>query len=368
MLPRLLLRAAAGVLFVIGVCVSVALTGEGAPAEDSRCRAGPVAVTGEPRACWRPFSSASPFNRKLPAEPRQVMASARMAAATTAFAPAPSFEVGQEGTADDFNHPVYFSKPGDPVYRVVCRAFGGDCEISGMRVRIPRDAAPAGGSDGHLGVIDRKSGWNYDFWQVRERSPDGGRLVVSFGGRTEVNTPTADGLGSNATAAHFATSAGAIRPGQLRAGLIDHALFMTVECTSGRSVWPAGSGVGRPCSAIGLPNKTAPAMGQHFYLDMSKREIRNLDVPRWQKTILVAMADYGLYVGDTGGVGWGLKLWTGLGAPGRPNPWIELAKDLRVPTYVADDGTTRYVFDMKQTLDWGSRLRVAAQCVSRRTC
>ena len=129
MLPRLLPRAAAGVLLPIAVCVAIALTGGDSPADASRCRAGPVAVTGEPRACWRPFSSASPFNRRLPADPRQVAASERMASVITGFGPAPSFEVGQEGTPDDFNHPVYFSKPGDPVYRVVCRAFGGDCEI-----------------------------------------------------------------------------------------------------------------------------------------------------------------------------------------------------------------------------------------------
>ena len=177
--------------------------------------------------------------------------------------------------------------------------FGGRCELAGERVRIPRRAVPAGGSDGHLGVIDQKKGWSYDFWQVRERPENGGRLQVSYGGKTKIGKPGSDGRGSNATAGHFATAAGTIRPDELRAGLIDHALFMTVSCTSGRSVWPAGSGTGSSCGG-GLGGLTAPAMGQHFFLKMTRREIDALPVPQWQKTILTAMADYGMYVGRHG--------------------------------------------------------------------
>jgi hypothetical protein len=43
-----------------------------------------------------------------------------------------------------------------------------------------------------------------------------------------------------------------------------------------------------------------PALGQHFYLDMSSAEIDALNVPAWKKPILHAMAEYGMFVGDTG--------------------------------------------------------------------
>jgi hypothetical protein len=368
MLNRPRARVAAGVIFSIAVSTTIALACGTATAHAAGCKFGSFSAKHPPKACWRPFSADSPFNRELPPTPREAAASPLIAAVTTGFGSAPAFEVGNAGTPDDFQHPVYFSSPNDPVYRVDCLSFGGRCEIDGHRVRIPRRASPAGGSDGHLGVIDQKSGWSYDFWQVRERPEDGGRLAISYGGRTKIGSQGSDGLGSNATAAHFATSAGAIRPEELRAGLIDHALFMTVKCTSGRSVWPAGDGVGQPCSGLGLHRLTAPAMGQHFFLKMSNREIERLGVARWQKTILVAMADYGLFVGDTGGISWGFKLWTGLGGRGETDPWVKLARRFEVPTYVAPDGTTRYVFDLKQTLDWTLRLRVAAPCVSRRSC
>lgn len=365
---RALPSVCAGLVRLSAVALAIVLLSGAESSFAKGCKFGEFTDKNPPKACWRPFSAESPFNRKLPPSPRQVTTSPLIGLTTVGLGAGPNFEAGNAGTTDDFEHPVYFSSKDDPVYRVHCVNFGGSCEIAGDRVRIPRRALPAGGSDGHLGVIDQANGWEYDFWQVQERSPDGGRLAISFGGRTRIGSPGADGLGSNATAAHFATSAGAIRPEELRTGLIDHALFMTVPCTNGRSVWPAGEGAGTRCSKLSSTGAAAPAMGQHFFLQMSNREIENLAVPRWQKTIFLAMANYGLFVGDTGGGGWGLKLWTGSPGPGAPDPWVQLANRLNVPTYSAGDGTTRYGFDMREAFDWSLRLRVAAPCVSRRTC
>ena len=47
----------------------------------------------------------------------------------------------------------------------------------------PAAARAAGGGDGHMAVI-QPDGWEYDFWQVRDRPAGGGTLVVSHGGRT----------------------------------------------------------------------------------------------------------------------------------------------------------------------------------------
>ena len=85
-------------------------------------------------------------------------------------------------------------------------------------------------------------------------------------GKTQIGTPQADGLGAKAVAGGYALSAGVIRPEELAAGEIDHALFMTVKCTNGTAVWPAARNTGRICSELGLSNADAPAMGSHFYL------------------------------------------------------------------------------------------------------
>jgi hypothetical protein len=111
-------------------------------------------------------------------------------------------------------------------------------------------------------------------------------------------------------------------------------------------------------------------MGQHFFLDMSDLEINLLEIPEWQKTIVRALAHYGAFVGDTGGSGWVLKLWSGLPykRAGDPDPWLGVGQLFGVPSYIAGDGSRRYTFDMRTAVDWDSRLRVVSPCVSRRSC
>ena len=354
----------------VAVCAALVLAllipANGATGSGKGCKLKHFNNANPPGACWRPFSAASPFNQPLPAHPRQAPGSPLIGGRTATLGDGPSFQVGNAGTDDDFAHPIYFASRNAPSYKINCTNYSG-CEIQGLRVRIPKRAQPAGGSDGHLGVIDRRRQWEYDFWQAQDRSKRGGPLHVSYGGRTRIGKRGSTGLGSAATAAEFATSAGVIRPEELRSGRIDHALFMVVKCTNGRSVYPAkGPNTGRNCSELGLSNKHAPALGQHFYLDMSKRRIAALPVPKWKKTILRAMADYGMFVGDTGGNGWGLELWSGLSYPGK-DPWVKLGRRYGLPSFESG-GSTRYVFDLRDTVAWGNELRVARPCVSRRHC
>ena len=72
-------------------------------------------------------------------------------------------------------------------------------------------------------------------------------------------------------------------------------------------------------------------MGQHFFLEMTDAQIEALSVPSWQKTILRAMARYGLYVGDTGGGGWGIQFESGSSFTsfGQPDPWVRLGEPAR---------------------------------------
>jgi hypothetical protein len=337
------------------------------------CRFGSFDSRTLPGACWRPFGKRSPFNRRVGTSPRLLPRSRAVVARTARFGPAFTFEGGVAGTRDDWGATIYYSRRRDPRYRVHCVARWSRCEIEGARVRIPARARPAAGGDGHMAVIDQAARWEYDFWQVRSKPRGGGRITIRYGGRTRIGTPDAHGLGSNATAAHFALSAGVIRPAELAAGRIDHALFMTVPCTNGTYVPPAtGPGVGRPCSEIGLPNRYAPALGQHFYVAMGKREISALRAPAWKKAVLHAMARYGMFVGDTGGGdSWGVKTESGTTytSLGHPDPWVRLGRRLGLPSWRSSStGTRKYLFDLRGLLDWGSRLRVVHPCVSRGRC
>ncbi len=211
-----------------------------------------------------------------------------------------------------------------------------------MQVRIPDRARPAGGSDRHLTVVDQRSGWEYDLWEVESKPSGGGELVTGYGGRTRID---GDGLGSDATAAHFGLLAGIIRAEELRRGRIDHALFLVADCDSGEFVYPA-RGRGAPCE----DRTDAPAEGMRFQLDMSDAEIRALDAPRWKRAILRALARYGMFVGDTGGSPWDLEFESGstYTSFGYPDRILRYAKRIGIPR--EDDG--RYHFD----LDEGDRL------------
>jgi hypothetical protein len=334
------------------------------------CRAGLDFVTSSarriPGACWRPYGDASPFNRALPESPRLVSNSASIVTRAIGFGNALEWVGGQADTPDDYFHPIYFSDPSDPLYTVDCVRFA--CpEIEGKRIQIPGAARPAAGGDGHLAVIDREAHMEYDLFEVYDKPRNRGTIIVGSGGSTPIGTPKADGLGSNATAAHFGLAAGVIRPSELAAGEIDHALFLVVECTNGRAVWPAADNPGTVCS-----NRTnAPAMGQHFYLEISDAEIRELSLPDWQKAVLRAMANYGMFVGDTGGGGFAIQTESGSSYTsfGVPDPWVTLGRRYDLPTWVSSStGTRRYLFDIKDAVDWDSRLRVADPCVARGTC
>ena len=208
--------------------------------------------------------------------------------------------------------------------------------------------------------MDQDSGWEYDFWQVRRKPRGGGRLVISWGGRTRID---GDGLGSDANAAHYGSLAGIIRAEEMRRGRIDHALFMLVRCDSGRKVYPArGLGARRATTA------GAPSQGTRFQLDLSPAEIDALRMPAWKKTILRAMAEYGLYVGDTtGGTPW--------------NIWFESGRHLHELRAAGPDGQLRarsagirrssdgtYYFDWASGIDWRRHLRVVDSCVAERSC
>jgi hypothetical protein len=332
------------------------------PAAVHGCGFGGFGVGAWPGGCWRPYSAESPFNRPLPAQPRVAADSERVVARLLGFGPIKHLEAGLADTPEDFGHPTYYSRPSDPVFRLHCyEESWGRCELEGLAIRIPDAARPAGGADAHLTVVDQDSGWEYDLYKVRSKPAGGGVLEFRWGGRTRID---GDGLGSDATAAGFGNLAGIIRADELAAGHIDHALFVTVHCDAGRAVYPARKS-GRSCATLGEPTDDAPPMGAHLQLALNDQQIAALPVPDWKKTILRAMADYGMFVGDTGGGSWGLTLESGstFTSFGHPDPLVAFAH--------ANDWTPyndQLVGNLRDDIDWAHDLRVIDPCVSQRTC
>jgi hypothetical protein len=311
-----------------------------------------------PGAGWRPYADSSPFNQALPRNPRLHPSSTAIVARLTEDGGPSDLRAGVADSDGDIQHPVYWSTSSDPEFTVHCTRPYGRCEVEGMRVRIPDRARPAGGSDAHMAVVDQSSGWEYDFWEVESKPKGGGELTIGFGGRTRID---GDGLGSDATAAHFGLLAGIIRAPELRRGRVDHALFLVVDCDSGNYVYPARAN-GAQCE----DTTNAPAEGMRFQLDMSDREIRALGAPRWKRGILMAMAHYGMFVGDTGGSPWDLEFESSstYTSFGYPDPVLAYAKRNGIRREF--DG--RYHFEIGDGIDWRSRLRVVDPCVTERSC
>lgn len=317
-------------------------------------------------ACWRPFADSSPFNLGLGQSPKVLPNSKQMVSNWVGSSrySKPGWMAGTADTANDYEHPIYYSKPTDPLFTVHCVESWGTCEIEGAEVRIPDQARPAAGDDAHMAVIDAESGFEYDFWQVRSKPTGGGTIKISWGGKTELD---GDGRVAEATASGLALSAGVVRAAEIESGEINHALFMVVECTNGEAVYPATDNPGRSCQSMGKSSADAPPMGAHFFLDMSEGEIAALGAPEWQKTVLRALATYGAFVGDTGGGFIKLESGASYTSFGKQDPWTAVGEQAGVPSWT-ESGQKMYDFDMRNAVDWSQKMKIADPCVSQGGC
>jgi hypothetical protein len=319
--------------------------------------AGPFTVGAWPGGCWHPYAATSPFNRAISATPLVRADSAAIVARVLGFGAATNLVAGTAGTTSDWQHPTYYPQAADPLFTLHCTETWGTCAIEGMTVRVPDAARPAAGSDHHMTIVDQATGWEYDLWNVTSKPAGGGTLSFGWGGRTRID---GDGLGSDATAARFGNLAGIIRAQEMQAGRIDHALFMVINCDAGAYVYPALK-AGRACA----DRTSAAPMGSRFQLNMSSAEIEALAVPAWKKTILHAMAEYGMYFGDTGGGGFGLQFESGstYTSFGYQDAMVTFAAQNGVPLYQG-----KYIFDLKTGVDYANRLRVLDPCSAQGTC
>jgi hypothetical protein len=356
-------------LLVVGATVATASAAPFAFAQSSveGCGYGSFGVGNWPEACWRPYADSSPFNQELTASARVDPNSAAIVDRLLGFGPLQHIGAGNAGGDNDWGHPTFWSQPSDPLVTVHCAEPWGTCAVEGDQVRIPTGATPAAGGftgddsyDNHMTVVDQTTNTEYDFWHAEK--PADGSINIGWGGKTRID---GDGRGSDAVAAQYGTMAGKIRAEELAAGQINHALFMTVKCDSGRAVYPATKG-GLPCSAIGLSDTNAPNEGTRFQLNLTDTQIDALPVPTWKKAILRAMARYGMYVGDTGGT-WGIKQEGGTTYTsfGYPDKWLSISQLLAGVMFFPDN---TYMLNLRDDVDWARDLRVIEPCVAEGTC
>lgn len=355
-----------GLLVALAVMLVLALGAGPAGAATPAPSYGGFGQGAEPPASWRPYADDAPFNRRIGRADVVHPASRAISRRVLSWSRPANLVAGTADTRGDWNHPIYFARADDPVHVLVPTAPWGRNPIAGHRIRVPRGARGAGGTDGHLTVV-QPDGWEYDLWQAKRVAPRGGRLVFGWGGRLRID---GDGRGSGGTASEFGSAAGIIRAAELRAGRIDHALALVVKCTAsnlgfGFGVAPAprgdqGSSFVYPASkgATGCTDGSsdAPPTGARFRLALSERQINRLAVPTWRKAVLRALSRYGAYVTDTGGSGFGFlaESSSSYTSFGRPDPMVEFARWAGLPRN--PDGL--YSIDIAAGVDWARHLRV----------
>jgi hypothetical protein len=329
-----------------------------------------------PTGCWRPYSSTSPFNRPLPANPTLAPDSASIISNLTSNGD--NFEGGSGQfafTSDDGRDGVYYSRSSDPVVTIHCTYYWGPgtcsgqskVNIDGQNIHVPAGAMPQdNGSDQHMTVVDQANQVEYDF-EHATWSADHKTLTVWSGAEIPAGPDQGTGLGGGGTAAGFSTLAGLITAPELASGTINHALAINLPCTNG-VVYPAEQANGFPCSkeqGQTNPGSAAP-LGTLLQLNMTDSQIASSGAPAWEQTIMTAMAHYGMYVNDTDGIG-NIELeaesdvsYTSLGGPSLLNNFIK-----------AKGGS--YYAPLKRWILSGrgipvNRLRVVNTCFAQGTC
>jgi len=325
-----------------------------------------------PPAGCSPYAPTSPFNTRIPANPPFAANSAAIISRLIADAPAGSqqfifqSQYNVAPTGKDCNHPNYFSTSSDPVYTVNSTTCGQSAAWG--TVHIPNGALPGQGcSDHHFAVIDKTTNVEHDFYQFPIGGVSGGGVIPHVSACGIENTvDTGSGIGSPVTASAFAEIAGVIRGPELQGNLISHALFATVSCDNGTSVYPAQPNHTVPC------NSTANAFpfGSLIWIDYTDAQIAALSIPAWERTIITALAHYGAYIGDQGGpftasqLSLAFESGQGYVLYGAAQPTQQVAVAAGIPF---NSGIGGYLFAFPG-VDFASHLHVLDPCIPQGTC
>jgi hypothetical protein len=231
-------------------------------------------------------------------------------------------------TFNDFAISLAYGQPSDPLNTIAATTYGLDYDPGPFP--IPPAAAPSTGSDKHLASVHGRQ--ELDQWLAERQDAThwnaGARYLFDLDGSGVAP------LGTIAcTASNFALTAGLVRPEDIAAGVIDHALVFTTPVTRNIFVAPATHGDGQSTDPTSMP------IGARIQLDPAVN-VAGLAIPSWQKVLAAALQTYGAYCVDTSGavalraeasVGRGqADIWASVGvsngspAIAAPFPWASM--------------------------------------------
>jgi hypothetical protein len=200
-----------------------------------------------------------------------------------------------------FSTPVFTVPAQQPMVRVkldnMANIESPALQRSWAAVPVPRTARAAQGTDAHMVVWQPSTDRMWEFWEMRKVK---NRWHAAWGG-------TMDHVSSNpgyyagdhsqwgATASSLPLLGGLIRPSELAAGQIDHALSLAIPAAEAAYfTWPAQRTDGYIHDPVEIPE------GQRFRLD-PRLDLSKLSMSPIVRTLAVAAQKYGIVVRDQSG-------------------------------------------------------------------
>lgn len=203
---------------------------------------------------------------------------------------------------DQFTYPVYSVGPATPRFVVpatklrwtIVDVNGGVTMADTAIVPIPPEARPSGGSDGQMIILDPVTGTEWDLWQAT-RQGDGWSVANGsvYNIHLDAMPPTYGSRGAG-----IPYLAGLIRPWEIAAGRLDHAIAFAYPLTArDRCVWPASKTDGDDRDEFAIPE------GARLRLDPSlgDADFDRLGLDRTGRIIARALQKFGMILVDGSG-------------------------------------------------------------------
>jgi hypothetical protein len=264
-------------------------------------------------AGFTPYSSISPFNTKVSANPTFLSNSATIVANQFPGGQNTQTIRANEAGIYDYGHPRFIAASTDPVINIKCTEYCGAPDNGGVpaTMHVPAVARPAGGSDSHMDVV-QPDGTEISMWGVTRPSSNwtaGATLsAANIANCGSITTGTGWlAVGPGPTAAGYCTNAGVVTANELITGQINHALIIIGQCAVG-SQYPSENGASTQQCTSGI----GPPLGGREWYDVPCATTQaSSSLQPWEKAILCALNVYGGYMADNGGGG---QYFTGTGA------------------------------------------------------
>jgi hypothetical protein len=181
-----------------------------------------------------------------------------------------------------------------------------------LNVPIPPGARPDPADDGHMAIVDLANRCEYDLYEAARLAD--GSWTAKWANRIELDGDGIFDHGLSARGSGFALLAGLIRPVELKARVIPHALVFSYPYTrAGGPVAPATESDGDSSLPQALPQ------GARVQLDPSF-DVTALPQP-WQRTLARTLQSYGMFLADDGANTIGLFAANPQAWRANPYPW-----------------------------------------------